>query len=101
MVDMSLAEVYVRESRLKWTIARPGPSNDGNADGQAILTEGHKCYGTINNNILADTIVKCAESTKTIGRTLAMVDRNEILLTSPFVRPLEVWESFPFDEFVL
>ncbi len=101
MMDMSLAEVYVRESKLNWTIARPGPKSDESTSNGTVLTEEHKCYGTIHADDLAEAVVRCAESDKTVGRTLAMVDRGAVLLTAPYVRPLEFWESFPFNEFEL
>jgi hypothetical protein len=37
---------------------------------------------------------------KTIGKTLAMVDRTKVFVANPFIRPLEEFEGLPFDEFI-
>lgn len=99
LLDKSLAEAHVRKSRARWTIARPGPlAEDG---GQPVCTEGHECYGTVGVGDLANTLVEAAESSKAIGRTLAIVDQTGLLHTAPYVRPHEFWEPLPFDVFHL
>lgn len=101
LLEKSDAEIYLRESNIKWTIARPGPIVDGPTTGTAICTEGTKCYGTITREDLASVVIKAAESENAVGKTLHIVDAKKILITSPYVRPLEFWEPLPFEEFQL
>lgn len=101
LVAFSLAESAVRESTLNWTIARPGPVVEGPTTGGAVFSEDHRCYGTISAGDIADAVVRAADSPSTVRKTLTVVDKGNVLLTSPYVRPLEFWEEFPFDEFVL
>lgn len=104
MLDKSLSESFVKNSGVpNWTIARPGPLIESSASevSDVVLTEGHKCYGTVSKESLAEGIVKAVESDKSIGKTLAIVNRSGVLHTSPYVRPLEFWEPLPFEEFAL
>lgn len=101
LLEKSHAEVYLRKSNIKWTIIRPGPMVEGPTTGTAVATEGTKCYGTITREDLAALVIKAAESEKAVGKTLHIVDAKKILITSPYVRPLEFWEPLPFDEFEL
>lgn len=103
MLDKSLSESYVRNCAISnWTIARPGPLVESSIESDdVVLTEGHKCYGTVSKESLAQGIVKAVESDKSVGKTLAIVNRSGVLHTSPYVRPLEFWEPLPFEEFAL
>lgn len=101
LLEKSHAEAYVRASKLPWTIARPGPLVDGPRTGSAVATEGRQCYGTVTREDLAEVIVKAADSAKALGKTLHVVDTKKVLVTSPYVRPLEFWEPLPFEEFAL
>lgn len=101
LLEKSHAEAYLRGKSINWTIARPGPLVDGDATGTAVATEGTQCYGTVTREDLAEVVVKAAESENAVGRTLHIVDTKKVLVTSPYVRPLEFWEPLPFEEFVL
>lgn len=101
LLEKSHAETYLREKSLPWTIARPGPLVDGPATGSAVATEGRQCYGTVTREDLAHVVVKAADSGKALGKTLHVVDSKKVLVTSPYVRPLEFWEPLPFEEFAL
>lgn len=100
-LEKSHAEAYLRASDIQWTIVRPGPIVDGQATGTAVATEGTICYGTVTREDLAKVVVAAAESEGAAGKTLHIVDRKKILITSPYVRPLEFWEPLPFEEFPL
>jgi uncharacterized protein YbjT (DUF2867 family) len=101
MMDKSRAELYLRESRLQWTIVRPVPLADEAANGAGMLSEGIKCYGTITRGDLSELLVRAAEAPAAGGKTLTAIDRTRVLLTHPYVRPLEFWEQVPVEEFVL
>jgi putative NADH-flavin reductase len=99
LLDKSRAELYLKESKLQWTIVRPVPLSDDEPTGGGLLTEGLKCYGTIARPDLADLLIRAAGSATARQVTLTAIDRTRVLLTSPYVRPLEFWESLPVDEF--
>lgn len=101
MLDKSRAEVYLKKSGLAWTIARPGPLVDGAMTGSAVLTKGLNCYGTVTRADLAEMLVKLADAESAVAETFQVVDRASVLVTSPYVRPLEFWEPLPFDEHTL
>lgn len=101
LVDKTMAETHLRQSGLEWTIARPGALVDDADEGVVVATEGDKCYATVTRAGLAEMLIRAAESEKAVGKTLAIVDRSRVLITSPYVRPLEPWEGLPFDEFEL
>lgn len=101
LLDKSRAELYLRESKLTWTIVRPVPFSDDDDASTGMLTEGIKCYGTITRKETARLLVAAADSTSAARKTLTAIDRARVLLTSPYVRPLEFWEPLPVDEFDL
>lgn len=104
LLEKSHAEAYLREmSDMKWTIIRPAPiiESSEDAEGMPVATEGLTCYGTITRPDLASMVSKIVESSNATGKTLHVVDRKGILVTSPYVRPLEFWEPLPFEEFTL
>lgn len=101
MMDKSRAELYLKESDLSWTIVRPVPLEDGEARGTGMLSEGIECYGTITRSDLAALLVKAADADSAKGKTLTAIDRQRVLLTHPYVRPLEFWEPMPVEEYVL
>lgn len=101
LLDKSRAEKYLKNSKLQWTIARPAPLVDDVHTGCAIFTEAVQCYGTITRQDLASLLVRTADSKRAIGKVLTAVDKSRVLLTSPYVRPLEFWEDLPFEEFEL
>lgn len=101
LLEKSHAEVYLRGKQLQSVILRPGPLVDGEPSGNAVTTEGTKCYGTVSRKDMAKVIVQVLQTDKAIGKTLHVVDTKNILITSPYVRPLEFWEPLPFEEFAL
>jgi uncharacterized protein YbjT (DUF2867 family) len=101
LLDKSRAELYLRESGLEWTIIRPVPLTDDPASGAGMLTEGVACYGTISRDDLAALLLRAAEAPAAARKTLTAIDRSRVLLTAPYVRPLEFWEPLPVDEFVV
>lgn len=103
LLEKSHAESYVKvQKQIPWTIIRSAPLVDPTKDGKgAVATEGLKCYGTVDRDELAKIVVKAAISKKAVKKTLQVVDRGQLLITSPFVRPLEFWEPLPFEVFEL
>lgn len=99
--DKSRAELYVRESGLPYTILRPGPLSEDDYTGTGMLTESRNSYGSIGRYDLAKLICQVVQSENSRDKVLYAVDRTRVLITSPYVRPLEFWESLPFDEFKL
>eukprot|EP00168_Porphyra_purpurea_P014046 TRINITY_DN3975_c0_g1_i1.p2 TRINITY_DN3975_c0_g1~~TRINITY_DN3975_c0_g1_i1.p2 ORF type:complete len:125 (+),score=47.45 TRINITY_DN3975_c0_g1_i1:219-593(+) len=100
-LDKSRAEMYLKESGLVYTIVRPGPLEDGPPTGTGVVTESPTGYGGIVRADLAALLVGAAASPRAAGKTLTAVDRTKVLLTSPYVRPLEFWEELPFTPFSL
>lgn len=101
LLEKSHAEAYLKGKDVEWTIARPGPFVDEPATSAAVATEGRQCYGTVTREDAASVIAKAAGSDKAVGKTLHVVDPKKLLITSPYVRPMESWEPLPFEEFVL
>jgi nucleoside-diphosphate-sugar epimerase len=101
LLDKSRAELYLKESKLDWTIVRPVPLSDEPKTGTGMLTSGLKCYGTISRDDLAELLIRAADSVSANRATLTAIDRTRVLLTSPYVRPLEFWEPLPVEEFEL
>lgn len=102
LLDKTDAEAYLRAhaSSMEWTIVRPAPLVD-EGTGSPVVTEDVQCYGTVARKDLAVSIARISASPATNGRTLHVVDRSRVLVTSPYVRPLEFWETLPFAEFSL
>lgn len=101
LLEKSHAEVYLRKQPIPWVIVRPGPLVDDAATGSAVPTEATTCYGTVTRADLAAVIADVARSEKAVGKTLHVVDAKKVLVTSPYVRPLEFWEPLPFEPFPL
>lgn len=101
LLDKTDAEAYLKNhpSKMPWTIVRPAPLVEGIASGESVITEDVNCYGTLCRPDLAQAITKIAQNDACIGRILHVVDRKKVLVTSPYVRPLEFWEGLPFEEF--
>lgn len=115
LLDMSDAEAYIRRSSgLNWTIVRPAPmeeddEDDGSdgamADGglldRVIITEDVDIYGTVTVDLFANALAHIVSSNNVAAKTLHVVNRQRILITSPYVRPLEPWENMPVTPAVL
>lgn len=111
LLDLSDAEEYIRKrSELKWTIVRPAPieeddeirsgSDPGNLD-QVIITEDTDIYGTVTVDQIANALAHIVSSDKVAMKTLQVVNRQQILITAPYVRPLESWENLPVTPAIL
>lgn len=101
LLEKSRAEAYLKKQPLDWVIIRPGPFEDGDPTGDAVATEGTSCYGTITRVDTASMLVKVINSDKASRKTLHVVDTKKLLITSPYVRPMEFWEPLPFEQFTL
>lgn len=104
LLDKTDGETYLKKdehSKLGWTIIRPAPLVDEEPTGSAVVTKDVNCYGTVTRTDLAKSIVDIIVSERTVGCTLHVVDRTKVLITSPYVRPLEFWEGLPFSEYKL
>lgn len=101
LLEKSCAEVYLKEQPLEWVIIRPGPFEEGEPTGNAVATEGTNCYGTVTRMDVAALLGKIIASDKVARKTLHVVDAKKVLITSPYVRPLEFWETLPFEQFTL
>jgi len=104
LLEQSRIEKALKLSGITYTIVRPGPivvSNEEQNSSKPVLTESLFGYGTILDTDLCELITKIVNNKKTENKTFAALDKTKILLTSPYVRPLEFWEPLPFDDFVL
>jgi len=114
LLEKSRAEKALRNAKppLQYTILRPGPLTSEQDSGRvgagfvdvddAVVTESKTGYGPLDRRALAVLIQKVLESKKeTVGKTFTAVDPKRVLLTSPYVRPLEFWEPLPFVPFEL
>lgn len=70
----TLAENYLIESGLKYTILRPGGMTDDPASGTAIRTEDHSVMGVISRADLARLVVECLDDESTSGKIYHTVD---------------------------
>lgn len=70
----TLAENYLIESGLKYTILRPGGMTSEPASGTAIRTEDHKVMGVISRADLARLVVECLDDESTVGHIYHTVD---------------------------
>ncbi len=70
----TLAENYLIESGLKYTILRPGGMTDEPASGTAIRTEDHSVMGVISRADLARLVVDCLDDESTVGKIYHTVD---------------------------
>lgn len=95
----SLAEYYLMDSQLSWTIVRPGPLSDDPPNQDGVLTEQMQYYGTISRSELASLLVRVATSRLVSRKVLSAFERNRMLITKPYVRPLEFWEQPEVAEF--
>lgn len=114
LLDMTDAEAYLRAhvpaTSMPWTIVRPAPVDDHVTDSRrrkladTAVTLQTACYGTVSSAQVAWAVARVAASKggdmekNVVGKTVHVVDRTQVLITAPYVRPLEKWESLPFDE---
>lgn len=112
LLQLSNAEDYIRKTHhLNWTIIRPAPFDDdldhhsplGEHDNRdddegkdIVITEDVNVYGTVSTEECARAVVDVVNSDKVSSKTLHIVNGRRILITAPYVRPLEPWEARPF-----
>lgn len=70
------AEDHLKSVGLDYTIIRPGGLKTAQATGRGILSEDRSTSGIITRADLAELIVKAMDDDKTIGKTLAAIDRE-------------------------
>lgn len=70
------AEGHLRTTGLDWTILRPGGHRIRNATGKGALYESPRVMGHINRTDLGDVAYSVLSNPATIGRTLAVIDRD-------------------------
>ena len=66
------ADAHVRDTRLDWTIVRPGGLTDDPATGQVMVAE-HVPHATIPRADVAAVIAGCLEQPTTIGKQFELV----------------------------
>ncbi len=86
----TMAENYLIESGLPYTILRPGGMTSEPASGTAIRTEDHMRMGVISRADLARLIVECLDEPSTTGKVYHTVDPE--IKWQP---PLQRGENFP------
>jgi uncharacterized protein YbjT (DUF2867 family) len=94
----TLAEEYLVESGLKYTILRPGGMTSDPASGTAIRTEDHNVMGVINRADLAALIVECLDQESTVGHIYHTVD-PEIKWQPPLQRGEDLTSQRRVEEF--
>jgi uncharacterized protein YbjT (DUF2867 family) len=70
------AEEHLKSLGLDYTIIRPGGLITAPATGRGLLSEDRTTSGIITRDDLAGLIVKAMDDDKTIGKTLAAIDRE-------------------------
>lgn len=70
------AEDHLKSLGLDYTIIRPGGLKTAQATGRGLLSEDRSTSGIITRADLAGLIVKAMDDDKTIGKTLAAIDRE-------------------------
>ena len=77
------------------TVVRVGVLGDGGSGGP-LLTRSPAAYGEVSAESLAEAVVACLGWASGGGEVVSVLNRDRVLQTHPFVRPLESWESLPF-----
>lgn len=72
--EKSLAEAWLKSSKLDFTILRPGGLKDGTATGQAQLSQDTEVHGLINRIDVADLTRQLLERNDSIGQTYQCID---------------------------
>ncbi|MBL8643804.1 MAG: NAD(P)H-binding protein, partial [Rhodospirillaceae bacterium] len=70
------AEDHLKAVGLDYTIIRPGGLKTATPTGRGLLTEDRRASGIITRADLAGLIVQAMDDDKTIGKTLAAIDRD-------------------------
>ncbi len=85
LAQKTLAEEILQNSRLDYTILRPGGMTTDPASGTAVLTEDHTRMGVINRADLGALVVQCIDDESCIGKIYHAVD-PEITWEPPLQR---------------
>lgn len=98
LLELSHAEAALRAAGPAHTVVRAVPLDDDVA-GAGSVTESIDVYGTVSRAAVAEALVRVAGSETARGKTLTVFDRERLLVTAPYVRPLESWESVSVEDF--
>jgi len=108
MSDKYIAEKYLAKhsdgTGLQYVVLRSSPLNDDVDDtyiGHPIVTDSPVAYGLITVSGLAHLVSQVIGSDRAVGGTFSAVDLRTVFITNPFLRPLEVHETVPFQAFEL
>ena len=64
--------------------------------GGPLLTRSPAAYGEVSSESLAEAVAACLAWEEGAGEVVSVMNKDRVLQTHPFVRPLEAWESLPF-----
>lgn len=70
----SLAESWLQTSALSWTILRPAGLQDGEATGQAVLSQGEEVHGLVRRQDVALQGLQLLTNEQAIGQVYAIGD---------------------------
>ena len=70
----SLAESWLQSSTLAWTILRPAGLQDGEATGQAVLSQGKEVHGLVRRQDVAMQGLRLLTDEQTLGQIYAIGD---------------------------
>lgn len=76
LAEKEKAEQHLIDSKLTYTIIRPGGLKSEPATGQGILTEDYRVSGTIHRADVAQLVCQCLFSDKANNKVLSALDRN-------------------------
>jgi nucleoside-diphosphate-sugar epimerase len=83
--EKNLAEEYLRNSGLTYTIVRPGGLKSEPATGNGVLTVDPSIGGIIHRADVAEWIVQCVNNPKSYNQTFGAVDRTMVYGDREFV----------------
>jgi uncharacterized protein YbjT (DUF2867 family) len=78
LIEKEKAEQHLINSRINYTIIRPGGLKSEPATGNGILTTDPRIVGTIHRADVADLVCRCLNSTNTNNQILSALDKNMI-----------------------
>jgi nucleoside-diphosphate-sugar epimerase len=78
LVEKEKAEKYLIDSRLTYTIIRPGGLKSEPATGNGVLTEDPRIGGTIHRADVAQLVCRCLNSDRANNKILSAVDRHMV-----------------------
>lgn len=72
----SLAESWLQTSPLDWTILRPAGLQDGEAGGQAVLSQGEEVHGLVRRQDVAIRGLRLLTDPQALGQIYAIADSS-------------------------